>query len=225
MAVFQRGSDWVSRLPAKVQTAVRERMQFRTLKDGERLYERGATATGLYEVHSGYMHLKGSGASGDEVLITVYGPGTCLGEVPLLGDGARAFDAVAHGEVRIAVLGKTDFDELSALHPEIYQTLVTKLCRVIIGLLSHIEDAALLSLRQRLVRLIVSAAEAYGSAQSDGVEIAMPLSQADMGKMLGMTRQSIQRELNYLRAEGLLNKRRGRWVVFNLDAMQVMLNN
>lgn len=135
---------------------------------------------------------------------------------------ARAFDAVAHGEARVAVLAKDDFDELSVLYPEIYQALVTKLCRVIVSLFSHIEDAALLSLRQRLVRLIISAAKAYGSEQPDGVEIDMPLSQADMGKMLGMTRQSIQRELKYLRNEGLLDKRKGRWVVFNLGAMRAI---
>jgi CRP-like cAMP-binding protein len=89
MAVFHRGSDWVSRLPPKVQATVRERMQLRTFKHGERLYERGADATGLYELRSSYVQLKGSGASGDEILITIYGPGTCLGEVPFLGDGAR----------------------------------------------------------------------------------------------------------------------------------------
>lgn len=225
MGLFYRGSDWIGELPSIVQADIRARMVVRTLQDSERLYERNAEATGLYQVLSGFVQLKGTGASGNEFLITVYGPGHCLGEVPLLSNSDRAYDAIAQGETQVATLAKADFDELSLRYPEIPQILMNKLCLVIAGLLAHIEKSALAPLRERLASLILSASEAYGTEEKDGIVIAMPLSQEDMGKMLGVTRHSIQRELKYWKAEGIALKKKGRWVITDLNTLKSLAGN
>jgi len=225
MGLFYRGSDWIGELPSAVQADIRARMIMRTLQDGERLYERNTQATGLYQVLSGFIQLKGAGASGNEILITIFGPGHCLGEIPLLGDGERGFDAVAQGETQVATLSKTDFDELSLRHPQIAQELMAKLCKIIGGLLTHIVETALTPLRERLANLILSAADAYGTTEKEGIVISMPFSQEDMGKMLGVTRHSIQRELKYWKAEGIAVKKKGRWVITDLSALKLMSQN
>lgn len=222
MGLFYRGSDWIGALPNHVQADIRARMTLRNLQDGERLFERNAEATGLYQVLNGFIQLKGAGVRGNEILITVYGPGHCLGEVPLLHDCERAFDAVAQGEAQVAALAKADFEELSLRHPQIAQQLMSKLCQVIGGLLAHIEDTALAPLQERLANLILSAADAYGTHEQDGLTISMPFSQEDMGKMLGVTRHSIQRELKYWKAEGIAVKIKGRWVITDLDALKAL---
>jgi CRP-like cAMP-binding protein len=71
---------------------------------------------------------------------------------------------------------------------------------VIAVLLNRIEENALFSQRQRLAQLIVSAAQTYGVERPDPsgaaqCVIAVPLSQQNMGKLLGVTRHSVQREL------------------------------
>jgi len=225
MSLFYRGGDWIAELPNIVQAEIRACMVMRTLQDGERLYERNALATGLYQVLSGFIQLKGAGASGNEILITIYGPGCCLGEIPLLGDGERGFDAVAQGKTQVAVLAKADFEELSLRHPQIAQKLMAKLCKLIGGLLAHIVETALAPLRERLANLILSAADAYGTTEKEGIVISMPFSQEDMGKMLGVTRHSIQRELKYWKAEGIAVKKKGRWVITDLSALQLMSQN
>jgi len=222
MGLFYRGSDWIGALPSIVQADIRSRMTVRSLDDGERLYERNAEATGLYQVLKGFIQLKGVGINGNEFLITVYGPGHCLGEVPLLGDSDRAFDAVAQGEAQVAVLAKADFEELSLRHPQIAQQLMAKLCQVIGGLLAHIEETALAPLRQRLANLILSAADAYGTPEQSGIVISMPFSQEDMGKMLGVTRHSVQRELKYWKTEGIAVKIKGRWVITDINALKTL---
>jgi len=225
MGSFYRGSDWIGELPSAVQADIRARMVMRTLQDGEFLYERNAIATGLYQVLSGFIQLKGTDASGNEYLTTIYGPGHCLGEIPLIGDGERGFDAVAQGETLVAVLAKADFEELSLRHPQISQKLIAKLCKLIGGLLAHIQETALAPLRERLAGLILSAAEVYGTTEKEGVVISMPLSQEDMGKMLGVTRHSIQRELKYWKAEGIAVKKNGHWVITDLCALKLISQN
>ena len=208
-----------------MQAEIREQMIVRTLQDGEYLYQRGADATGLYQVLSGFLQLKATGASGNGILATIYGPGCYLGELPLLDDSERIFDAQAQGEVQVAALPKPAFEELAQRHPEIYQQLAAKLRKIIVHLFYHIEDTALLTLTQRLAKLMISAVEAYGTHQQANVVIAMPLSQADMGKMLGVTRHSIQRELKHWQEKGVIKKQQGNWVVTNLEALQSLQKN
>jgi CRP/FNR family cyclic AMP-dependent transcriptional regulator len=225
MIGFHKGNEWIDQLPTAVQAQIRSRLFVETLEEGEHLYQRGADAIGLYQVLGGFLQLKAVGASGDEILITVYGPGSWLGEIPLLGDGERAYDAIAQGKVEIATLPRADFEELSKLYPEISQRLVAKLCQVISGLLFHIEETSLLSLRARLAKLILSAAKTYGSKQREGIVIAMPLSQADLGKMLGVTRYNIQREIKYWKTKGLIDKQKGRWIVTDINEIKTLKNH
>ncbi len=220
MIGFHKGNEWIDELPTPVQAQIRERLIVSTLEEGEHLYQRGADAIGLYQVLSGFLQLKAAGASGNEILVTVYGPGSWLGEIPLLGDGERAYDAVAQGKVKVAILPKKDFEDLTGEYPEIYRRLLPKLCGIISGLLFHIEETSLLSLRERLAKLILSAAKTYGDKQREGTVITMPLSQEDMGKMLGVTRHSVQRELKIWKTKGLIDKQKGRWIVRDLDEIR-----
>ncbi|AQZ96337.1 Crp/Fnr family transcriptional regulator [Halopseudomonas phragmitis] len=224
MAEFYRKGNWFAELPVQVQAAIRERMRIRHLNKGEHLYRQGAGAVGLYQVLSGFVQLRAIGSNGNEILITIYGPGCVLGEIPLMSSIKRAFDALALGPVQIAELPRQDFDELSRRYPEIYQRLTEKLCQTIVGLLAHIEDTSLLSLNQRLAKLLLSAARAYGREEQAGQLIDLPLTQADMGKMLGVSRQSVHRELTRLKSAGLVSKRQGCWFISDLPKLQESLS-
>ena len=230
MAIFNRGGNWINQLPAQVKTDVLKRMVALQLLDGETLYQRSANASGLYQVVSGFVELKATGPSGNEMLVTIYGPGNLIGELPLMGDGERAFDAVALGEVNVMALQKQDFDELIEQYPEIYHRLVEKLYRVIVVLLNRIEENALFSLQQRLAQLIVSAAQTYGveHIEESGAEqyvIEMPLSQQNMGKLLGVTRHSVLREIKKWKALGIVDKVNARWVVLRMTELQLIAEN
>jgi len=230
MTMFNRGGNWINQLPVPVQADIRNHMVAVQLSGGETLYQRSANASGLYQVVEGYVELKATGVSGNEMLVTIYGPGNVIGELPLMGDGERAFDAVALGDVRIMALQRESFDKLVKQYPQIYHRIVEKLYRVIVVLLNRIEEHALFSLRQRLAKLILSAVEAYGvrgvgDLQSLQQVIEMPLSQENMGKLLGVTRHSVQREIKKWKAAGIIDKVNARWVVFDMQALRVIAEN
>ncbi|MBB6520806.1 Crp/Fnr family transcriptional regulator [Pseudoteredinibacter isoporae] len=221
MSHFHRGHGWIEELPSDVQNKIRQRMETRELKNGEQLYQPGDQARALYQVESGLIVLKRSNKEGEEYLATFHGPGECFGEIPLLAKEAkRGFTALARGKTVVHRLNQNDFNELSQQHPEIFLQLTQKLCAIITILLDQVESLSKASLKQRLANLIVDAAERHGKEEQDGISINIPLSQTDIGNMLGATRQSVQRELKPWRDQGWIGRSSGRILIHQLDAIR-----
>jgi CRP-like cAMP-binding protein len=224
---FNRGDDWLHELPADSQALVRQKMSIVELADGETLFQQGETAASIYQVVSGLIHLKRITVSGSESIVTLYQGGNCFGEIPLLSatNSARGYNAIAVGPTQIACLSKKDFEEIASRHPEVYQNLIAKLCLIIRNLLQHAEDISNANLSQRLAHLIVDAARCHGVKQADHTCINIPLSQQDISKMLGVTRQSVQRQLQQWREEGWLEKKHGRFLVYQLDKLKQQMKS
>lgn len=221
MSHFHRGHDWTEELPPKVREKIHQRMQRRELSNGQPLYQPGDQAQALFQVESGLIVLKRSNKEGEEYLATFHGPGECFGEIPLLAKEAiRGFTALARGKTAVLSLSQEDFYQLSQEHPEIFPQLTQKLCAIITSLLSQVESLSQANLKQRLANLIVDAAERHGKEQQDGISINIPLSQTDIGNMLGATRQSVQRELKPWRDLGLIGRSSGRILIHQLDAIK-----
>ncbi|WP_299977196.1 Crp/Fnr family transcriptional regulator [uncultured Pseudoteredinibacter sp.] len=221
MSHFYRGHDWIEELPQAVQEKIKQRMQRRELQNGEPLYQPGDQAQALFQVQSGLIVLKRSNKEGEEYLATFHGPGECFGEIPLLTKEAkRGFNAVARGNTIVRSLSQNDFFDLSQQHPEIFPQLTQKLCAIISSLLGQVESLSQASLKQRLATLIVDAAERHGKQEKDGISINIPLSQTDIGNMLGATRQSVQRELKPWRDQGWIGRSSGRLLIHQLDKIR-----
>ncbi|GAA6150802.1 Crp/Fnr family transcriptional regulator [Pseudoteredinibacter isoporae] len=221
MSHFHRGHDWVEELSPDIQEKIYQRMERRQLNSGEPLYQPGDQAKALYQVESGLIVLKRSNKEGEEYLATFHGPGECFGEIPLLAkDPTRGFNALARGKTIVRSLNHSDFNELSQAHPEIFTRLTQKLCMIIANLLNQVEALSQASLKQRLAHLIIDAAERHGKEEEDGISINIPLSQTDIGNMLGVTRQSVQRELKPWRDQGWIGRSSGRILIHQLDAIR-----
>lgn len=219
MSSSTQNGDWLSTLSTTLQTQILEKMEPQNLKNGDYLYRVGDAAKYLYLVTSGYLYLKSTSANGNEVVLAIYGPNRWVGEVPVMSHENRSFDAIALGDTQVSALNQEDFDQLCTEHPEIQQQLTAKLFRIIKGLLTCVEESALLPLSQRLAKLLLLTAQSYGTPRNEGIQIDMPITQANMGKMLGVTRQSIQRELKILQDNKIINRIEGYWIVRDMEAL------
>ncbi len=65
-------------------------------------------------------------------------------------------------------------------------------------------DLAYAGTRQRLVRVLLELGEEHGAAEGDEVRIDIPLSLRDLAEMIGASRQATCKELQLLRAKGLI---------------------
>ena len=74
-------------------------------------------------------------------------------------------------------------------------------------------------LSTRLAGRLVDLLAEYGRDAADGRLLMLGLSQQDFADMLGATRQSINREFQSLNMAGVLDRRRGRLLIRDLEAL------
>ena len=88
--------------------ALAERLEPLVVEDGASFIVEGAPSDGLYYVLSGRVRVAKRLGEGGEKDLAFAGPGECLGETEILGDGVRSASAYASGRVELLRLKSAD---------------------------------------------------------------------------------------------------------------------
>lgn len=206
--------NWIGRLPPAIADDVRARMSVVELAAGETLTTAGRPATRMFQVVEGYLRVNGVHQNGSAALITIYIPGNCLSEGPLIAGRRHNHTAIALVDSRVGSLAARDFWELYHLHPEIPEALCRKFVALISRQIDLREANASLSIGQRIAMMFDNFIEhCPGVARQDGAAIAFPFTQWDIAALFDVSRQSVHREISRLKAMRILEKRGGVWVI------------
>src|SRR5690606_14513954 len=76
-----------------------------------------------------------------------------------------------------------------------------------------LEDASLLDLPARLAKRLLNLADGIGEKQGDGIRIGVKLSQTDLGNMLGVTREAVNKQLREWKKDGLIDMQDGQMLL------------
>jgi CRP/FNR family cyclic AMP-dependent transcriptional regulator len=212
--------NWIDSLPRDLIDKLQQRMTVRTYQDKEILYRPGDKIPGLYRVIEGECRITDFSYEGKELLYFAVGKGDCFGEVCLIDELPEDTLAEARGTVKIGVLIKQEFDELCMSHPQILLALSRSFCYRLRSLASLYTDASMLSLQQRLMRFIHRIAVSNQKSPGSENRFELEISQLDLSRMLGVSRQSISKELKSLEEQGLIDIEYGKVVIKNMDTLQ-----
>ncbi len=210
--------SWIKGLSEPVKAAVMEQMQPRRYSDGEIIYSLGEDATALYQVQSGYVNMCNYTYSGREIQLVQFRFGDCFGEMGLLENRPRFNNAVAVGDALLNVLHKSAFKQLYHQYSEIPREMNLFFCRRIHCVYTLAEDASVLTVKQRLLRLIARLGYSRG-VSLDGVTVVDHVSHEMLAHMLGATRQGVSRELKELEKNGLIQIKYGKILIRELPTM------
>jgi CRP-like cAMP-binding protein len=98
--------------------------------------------------------------------------------------------------------------------------LLEVLCQKLRWTTGVLEAALFLEGPSRLARVLVHLASLYGQKVADGVELRIRFSQQQLANMVGMSRESINKQLGQWRDEGIIATEDGRILITDLDALQ-----
>lgn len=213
-------SQWLRDAPPQLLQKLEALSRRRTLRNGEQLYARGDAPEGLYGVSRGLIHTELLAPDGHNLLIGLYAPGDWLGEMSLFDDRPRAVHARAVGDTEVLLLPSAQFRALLDAEPQWYRQFARVLSEKLRLAISAIEDNALLPLSARLIKRLLDLARVYGEQTPTGTLIGLHLPQEDLGRMLGATRQSINKELRNLENAGLLTLNHGRILIRDLASLR-----
>ncbi len=205
LAVLQ-AVPWLALADAGVLAQMAAQSRMRKLDDRQCVALSGRAFHHLVVVASGRIELSQSSAAGKRRVIGLLGPGQVFGLIPVLDGESVIHDAHAQGSATVAMLPRASL--LAGMQASHRLTLgvVNMLCQRSRLIYESLSDHSLLPLRGRIARSLLGLATAYGLAPIDGGEIApdVHISQADLGDLLGVSRQNLNVELKKLERAGLL---------------------
>jgi CRP-like cAMP-binding protein len=208
------------KLPAELTGRLAALSFRRRLKDGELLFASGDHSDTFYGVISGGLRVGGVTPEGKEMLIAFYGPGDWVGDVTFFGGFKHFYDAHAVGETELMAVPHARLDALLDSDPKLHRFFLQRLARALQHALSYFEDVAMLPVSARLARRLLELAERNGEDTADGRRINLRLSQEELGRMLGATRQSISKELKAWKSLGWIRIEYGTVVILQPAALK-----
>jgi len=173
----------------------------KTCKKGEWVVNQGDTLEGLYIVQEGKILLTRLSCSGRETIIEFVGPGQFFGDVPLINGDAAPFNALALQATVLLVVRKSEFrqilDDVTAC-----RALIDVLVRRCNDAWTQIEVLGNSLLEEKVRIMLDWLSRRIGIQTPEGVQIRM--SQSQLAKMVGCSRESLNRQLSVFKNQGLI---------------------
>jgi CRP-like cAMP-binding protein len=194
------GSSLFRQFPPAELAPLAERMVERRYADGQMIFARGEPGTCLFAVARGRVRLSLTSAQGREALIGILNPGEVFGELALLDGGTRSADAIAADGCLLLSLDRRDFLRLLDGVPEARWHLFHLLCERLRSTTERLERTLFLSVAGRLAGLLLTLSDQEGRGRVGR------MTQSDLGRLIGASREKVNVEINAWLAEGVLRK-------------------
>ncbi len=196
----------------------------RTYMTGDVVYRRGDVNRDMFGVVTGVVRMMFTSPDGRELIAGLYTPGTWFGEVSVFDHGPRPTDAVVMQDAELLIAPAARVSELLDSNPLLYRELARVVCGKLRVAFDFVEDT-FMPMAVRVARRLLDLCETHGVPVTEGLMIDLRLSQVDLAQMLGLARQSINREVKALEAAGLIGQMGGRIFVRNQPGLQRWLED
>ena len=177
------------------------------------LFHEGEAGGSLYVLMRGRVAVRVTTPDGDTATLNVIGPGAAFGELSLLEPATvRTATVQAIEPVQTLVLRQADFERLRRSYPSVDRLLVDYLAAQVRRLSERLTEALCFEARTRVLRRLLDLDTVFDSGP-------VPVTQEEISTMAGTTRPTVNRVMQDLAETGIIELRRGRFMVVDSTAL------
>jgi CRP/FNR family cyclic AMP-dependent transcriptional regulator len=188
-----------------------------TLKRGSTLFSKGDPGNSLYAVISGTVKMSISSPDGRNAILNIIEPGEIFGEMALLDGRARSADAIANSNCELFVIDRREFIPFVKSQPTLAMKFIELLCDRLRRTSDQVEQIILQDLPGRLASALLRLTEKH-KLEPQGRTIA--ITQQEISEMVGMTRESINKQLRAWASRDWVRLEHGAIVVLNAEMIR-----
>jgi CRP/FNR family transcriptional regulator, cyclic AMP receptor protein len=191
-----------------------------TLKRGATLFSKGDPGNSLFAVISGTVKMSISSPDGRSAIFNLIGPGEIFGEIAVLDGQSRTADATANTNCEIFVIDRREFLPFVRSHPALAMKFIELLCAKLRWTSDQVEQVILQNLPGRLASALIRLAEKHKLAPGDQT---IAVTQQEMSEMVGMTRESINKQLRVWASRKWVRLEHGAIVVLDAEPLLALV--
>lgn len=157
------------------------------------IFQKGDPGGSMMAVVSGRVKICIYSADGKELVLNIIDRGGLFGEIAVMDGQPRSADAVAIEETELLVLERARLMPFLTANPEIPTRLIGVLCQRLRQTSEALEDALLRDAPSRVARGLLRLAGTFGKQEAGGLRLDIKLSQQQIGNLIGISRESINK--------------------------------
>ena len=195
----------------------------RKVKKGTVIFRKGDLGTSLYAVSGGAIRISASSEDGKDATFNLVTPGQIFGEIACLDGGERTAGAVAAEDSELIVIERRDFMYLLRGRPEVAVKLIEILCGCLRRTSGQVEDIIFLDLQARLAKLLLQLSRQSSAPAQNNKGNKIRITQREIGQMIGVSRESANKQLRDWQRRKWLKLERGGVVILTPDALDDLI--
>lgn len=169
------------------------------LTAGQLLVQTGDPGDAIFIVLEGEVEVRSTSLGGKELRLSALGKGAVAGEMAVLDGGPRSADMLATRRTRLWRIPRAALLEVLESEPKVAVALIAELSKRLRAVNSALEARAALDLGGRLARLLLAEQNTRG---------VIALTQTEMARRVGVSREKVNRKLGEWMREGWVEKTR-----------------
>ena len=193
----------LARLPDEDLRALAACGRIRTYAAGSTIFREGDPGNSLHIVVQGSVRISVLSPTGEEVTLALLGPGESCGELSLVDGRPRSASAIASQATKTLVVTRNDFLRWLSERPSAALALLETLSLRMRRTDEALADLAFMDLPHRLAKRLLDLATHHSK------DLRLSLTQSELAAMLGVSRESVNKQLNSFAQEGWVALGRG----------------
>jgi len=190
-----------------------------SLKRGAAIFSKGDAGNNLFAVISGTVKISTSSAGGRNAILNLIGAGEVFGEVALLDGLERTADATANTDCELCVIDRREFIPFLRNQPALAMKFIELLCARVRWTSEQVEQVILQDLPGRLAGALLRLTE---KPQQPRANRAIAITQQEISEMVGMSRESINKQLRAWEHRNWVRLEHGAIVVLDASSLQAL---
>jgi len=178
----------------------------KTYTAGQIIFLQGDACKGLYLVEEGLVAVRKVDDEGQSAIVRLAHQGDTLGYRPFLAKENHLASAEVIENANICFIDAKTMHGLLISNPRLGISFLEHTAHALGEAEERLFQIAALSVRTRIIHLLVLLRDRYGTTTSDGtLFVELPMTRRDLAEMIGARPESVSRALRDIQDEGLLN--------------------
>lgn len=192
-------------------------------KKGEILVRADENPSGIFYLKSGRVKKYAISKKGDELIVNIFKPISFFPMSHAVNHLPNSYFYEAMENLELIKAPAEDVVKFLKDNPDVTYDLLSRVYRGSEGLLTRMTYLMAGNAYSRLIAELIIVAKRFG--QANGKEVVVTTTEKDLATQIGMTRETVSREMKILKNRSLVTFEKSRLVIKNLDKLEEELGN
>ncbi len=191
--------------------------RLREYRPGQVIFREGGVGDSLHVIARGSVRIVLASEAGGEATLALLGPGECVGDLAVIDGLPRSASAIAQDPVQTLAVSRQAFLDWLGQRPAVALLLLETLGRRLRATDEALSDLTFLGLGRRLAKRLLALRP---PPSASATEKPIAITQEALGSMLGVSRESVNKQLNAFARQGWIRLGRARLTILDPEALR-----